>query len=343
MRTPIWSLETIRKLVAERYISEQKHPLADLYIYNYTPKAVYADYWVAETRACRGLILDGDGSARARPFEKFFNLGDRNSGPRPDEPFEVYEKLDGSLGILYWVGDEPAIATRGSFTSPQALEATRVLREQYGQVELDRAKTYLFEIILPWNRVVVDYGQREDLVLLAVIDTATGEELPLPEIGFPVVQRYDGLADLEALLEVEEGHNREGYVVRFASGGRVKVKFGEYVRLHRLLTVVTARHIWDELRAGSSVEALSSWHLTSADFQAWARRTEAELVAAYEAIESGCKQDFKDLGDRKTTALYFATCPYPAVLFKMLDGRPYEEVIWKQLRPAPSRPFKIEV
>jgi hypothetical protein len=27
----------------------------------------------------------------------------------------------------------------------------------------------------------------------------------------------------------------------------------------------------------------------------------------------------------------------------MLDGRPCDEVIWKQLRPPPSRPYKIEV
>jgi hypothetical protein len=251
--------------------------------------------------------------------------------------------VDGSLGILYWVGDEPAIATRGSFTSRQAVEATRILRERYGQIRLDRSKTYLFEIVLPWNRIVVDYGDREDLVLLAVIDTASGEELPLAEIGFPVVRRYDGIADLEALLEIEEERNREGYVVRFASGLRVKVKFEEYVRLHRLLTVVTARHIWDQLRAGSSIEAMPSWHLTSDEFKTWARGVEAELLAGFGEIESRCRVDFRDLGDRKTTALHFVTCPYPAVLFGMLDGKPYAEIIWKHLRPEPSRPFKVEV
>jgi RNA ligase len=337
-----WSIETIRELVQQRYISEQKHPLAELYIYNYTPKTVYSNHWTAETRACRGLILDGEGEVRARAFEKFFNLGDRNVGPLPIEPFEVYEKVDGSLGILYWVGDEPAIATRGSFTSRQAVEATRVLRERYGQVPLDRSKTYLFEIILPWNRVVVDYGDREELVLLAVIDTASGEELPPPELGFPVVERYDGIADLETLLEWEEERNREGYVIRFASGLRVKVKFQEYVRLHRLLTVVTARHIWEELRAGSTIEAIPAWSLTTVDFQDWARRTEAKLRAAYGEIEARCHADFKDLGDRKSTALHFVTCRHPAVLFQMLDGKPYKDTIWKQLRPAPSRPFKIE-
>jgi hypothetical protein len=342
MRAQRWALDTIRELVAQRYISEQKHPLADLYIYNYTPKTVYSDHWTAETRACRGLILDSEGNIRARPFEKFFNLGDRNAGPLPEEPFDVYEKLDGSLGILYWVGEEPAIATRGSFSSRQAIAATRILQEKYSQARLDRSKTYLFEIILPWNRVVVDYGDLEDLVLLAEIDTETGTELPASDIGFPTAPKHDGFADQEALFEIEEQHNQEGYVIRFSSGLRVKLKFQEYVRLHRLVTVLTARHIWDELRNRSSLEAISGWHLASTDFKAWGKRIEAELREAYQEIESRCRQDFKNLGDRKTTALYFVSCPYPAVLFRMLDGKPYEEVIWKLLRPDPSRPFKIE-
>jgi RNA ligase len=343
MRGRDFSIEAIHELVEQRYVSRQKHPLADLYIYNYTPKTVYSDHWTPETRACRGLVLDGQGEVRARPFDKFFGLGDRNVGPLPSEPFEVFEKLDGSLGISYWVDGEAAIATRGSFTSRQAVEATRVLRERYGGVRLERSKTYLFEIILPWNRVVVDYGEREDLVLLAVVDTASGQELPLEELGFPVVQRYDGIADLDALLEREEERNREGYVLRFASGPRVKVKFEEYVRLHRLLTVVSARHIWEELRAGGSVEALPGWHAATDGFRGWASGIEADLRAAYADIEARCKADFRDLGDRKPTALHFVTCDHPAVLFNMLDRRPYDEVIWKQLRPPPSRPFKVEV
>ena len=339
-----FDLAAIRALVDQRFINEQKHPRADLSIFNYTPKTVYADHWTPETRACRGLILDGAGNIQARPFEKFFNLGDRNAGPLPSgEPFEVFEKLDGSLGILYWADDQPAIATRGSFSSSQALAATRLLRQRYAAVPLDRDKTYLFEILLPWNRIVVDYGAREDLVLLAVFDTVSGDELRPPEIGFPIARRYEGLAALDELLSREQESNAEGYVVRFASGLRVKVKFDTYVRLHRLLTLVTARHIWDELRLGGSVESLPSWYLTPPDFQRWARGLEADLREAFAGIETRCQAEFQDLGDRKSTALYFATCPHPAVLFKMLDGRPYDEVIWKQLRPGPSRPFKIEI
>jgi len=76
----------------------------------------------------------------------------------PQEPFEVYEKLDGSLGILYWVDDEPRVATRGSFTGVQAQRGTAILRARYGHVAFRTDVTYLFEILFPENRIVVDYG-----------------------------------------------------------------------------------------------------------------------------------------------------------------------------------------
>ena len=36
-------------------------------------------------------------------------------------------------------------------------------------------KTYLFEIIYPENRIVVDYGDYKGLVLIDVIDNETGK------------------------------------------------------------------------------------------------------------------------------------------------------------------------
>lgn len=105
-----------------------------------------------DTKACRGLIVDAENWIVQRPFEKFFSIEQL-------EPFDVYDKLDGSLGILYWVGDEPAIATRGSFISDQAKRGTEFLRARK-DLNLDRRYTYLFEIIYPENRVVVNYGDQ---------------------------------------------------------------------------------------------------------------------------------------------------------------------------------------
>lgn len=325
-------------MMEEGFVVKQNHPEADLFIYNYTPKAQYDREWNAVTLHCRGLIMDGSKNVIARPFQKFFNLGEHENQRIPNEAFEVYEKMDGSLGILYWHNNKPFIATRGSFTSEQSAKANLILNTKYSHIlpRLNPAKTYLFEIIYPENRIVVDYGATEDLVLLAVLDTQTGKEEPLEEVGFPVVKRYQGVKDIHQLQHLEED-NKEGFVIRFANGLRYKVKFKEYLRIHRIVTQVSNISIWEYLRAGNSLDELLD--RVPDEFYQWVKKTNAELLNAYAAIETKAKEQFKELDDRKATALYFQQCENPAILFNMLDGKNYSDTIWKMLRPKYSRPF----
>jgi hypothetical protein len=34
---------------------------------------------------------------------------------------------------------------------------------------------------------------------------------------------------------------------------------------------------------------------------------------------------------------------YRPILFKMYDGQPYDEIVWKLVRPGPADPFRVEV
>jgi len=249
--------ELLQQMLDERFVSVQKHPDADLFIYNYTAKAQYDRVWNEITLQSRGLILDADYNIVARPFKKFFNIEEHPVDEIPGGEFEVYEKVDGSLGILYWQNDKPYISTRGSFTSVQAAQATEILHNNYPHTfnRLNRDATYLFEIIYPENKIVIDYGDKTDLVLLAVIDNNTGDDLPLPDIGFPVAKSYSGLNDLAALKSLEE-ENKEGFVVKFNNGLRVKVKFSEYLRLHKIVTGVSNLVIWEHLAEGRSFDDL---------------------------------------------------------------------------------------
>ncbi len=333
------NITALQQLIADDYIKVQKHPTAPFYIYNYTPKTQYDRVWNELTLACRGLILDENYNIVARPFGKFFNLGEVENQVIPNEPFEVFEKLDGSLGILYWHEDKPFIASRGSFSSEQALVATNMLHTQYAHVipQLDSTKTYLFEIIYPENRIVVDYGAERKLVLLAVIDTQTGIDVAETQsAGFDIVKRYHGLNDLHLLKTLEE-ENKEGFVVRFQSGYRLKVKFEEYQRIHRIVTGVSNVSIWEYLKTGQDLAPILE--KVPDEFYDWVKETHAQFLAQFAEIEAICKADFQVLETRKDTALYFQTCRYPAVLFKMFDQKPYDEVIWKQLRPVFQKPF----
>ena len=337
-----FTIDALEEMISAGYVRMTRHPERPLFIYNYTAKAQYEYVWNEVTMLCRGLILDENYHIVARPFAKFFNYGETANQVIPSEPFEVFDKMDGSLGILYWWNDRPYIATRGSFTSEQAIKANVLLITKYKHCieHLDKSKTYLFEIIYPENRIVIDYGHKEELVLLAIVDIATGLESTLSDIGFPIVKKYDGLNDLDAIrmMQIDE---KEGFIVRFRSGYRVKIKFAEYVRLHRIVTQVSSKTIWEHLRDGQPMDELID--KVPDEFYAWVRTTIDEFGMAYKIIEVAAISEFKELDDRKATALYFQTCKYPAILFKMLEKKAYDAIVWKMLKPKYERPFRKNI
>ena len=314
------------------YINKQKHPTAPLWILNYSQRAQFDWHWTRETMQCRGLIVDDQWNVVARPFEKFFSAEQLN-GVVPAEPFEAYEKMDGSLGILYFFDGKPQIASRGSFTSEQAQRATAMLSSKYADARFDSDYTYLFEIIYPENRIVVDYGDREELVLLAIIETATGKEWPLHayESVFPVVKKYDGFSQFDEIMTTQDD-SREGFVVRFESGQRVKIKFDEYKRLHKILTGISPRAIWEMLRAGSGLSSIID--RVPDEFYQWARETENDLRAQFAAIESTARNEMTFIGTRREIAERFKACKYPSVMFSMLDGKAYADQIWRMVKPS---------
>ncbi|HWS84146.1 MAG TPA: RNA ligase [Ktedonobacteraceae bacterium] len=185
-------IDQFRQYEKQGLITCRNHPEFDLLIWNYTAKCQFERVWDQVTMQARGLITKSDGTIVGRGFKKFFNI-EEHQGSIPLEAFKVTEKLDGSLGILFQVNGIAYIATRGSFTSEQAVKGTEILHRKYRDFPFQEQYTYLFEIVYPENSIVVDYGEREDLILLAVIHTKTGTEDHIHQINdwpFPVVKYY---------------------------------------------------------------------------------------------------------------------------------------------------------
>ncbi len=336
----VFDVERLRSLAQDGWLMANRHPDADLWIWNYTQKTQYENHWTPETLACRGLILDAEGTIIARPFPKFFNYGDPLVGELPTEPFTVREKIDGSLGILYMLDSQPRLATRGSFTSEQAIEGARLLNDY--EVVCPPHLTPLFEIVYPENRIVVDYGGRRELVLLAALDKTTGRESTdnMAWTG-PVAEVCDE-PSLTSLLH-RDRPNAEGYVVTFQSGLRVKIKHTEYVRLHRIITGVNARHIWDALRNGQ--DPASELDGVPDEIFDWIDSTAAGLRDEFKAQTGSALALFRGkppTEDRREIAEYFQRCGgNQAILFRMLDGKPYDDLIWKAIRPEPTTPDTV--
>src|SRR5688572_11735300 len=178
--------DVLEQHVTDGLISKRKHPSLDLWVYNYTHRCQFDRIWTDVTRATRGLILDADYQVVGRPLPKFFNFGELTE-PLPDLPYTVLDKLDGSLIIVCRYNGNLVVSTRGSFESDQAILATKLLQDKYDASVFQNDTSYLFELVGPSNKIVVNYD-RDQLILLAVLDTATSNELPLDErLGFPVV------------------------------------------------------------------------------------------------------------------------------------------------------------
>ena len=340
MQTTVLNIEKLELAIAKGYIHKCKHPEANLWIYNYTQTAQYDRYWTKETLKCRGLILDENYTIVAHSIPKFFNVEEVGYSALPNEPFKVFEKLDGSLGVMYWLNDQPYIATRGSFTSKQAVKANQLLQGVYATAikNLDKSKTYVFEIIYPENRIIVDYGAKEALVLIAIVDTKTGKSEKLKPIGFPLPEIYDynSLDELKNL----NWKNKEGFVIQYDSGFRVKIKFEDYIELHKIITQISSLTIWETLKEEGE---LTQWLENVPDeFFTWVKKIETQLITEFNTIETISRKEYKELSTDRETASYFKTCTHPAVLFAMKNKKSYKAIIWKKIRPVFEKAYSSE-
>lgn len=357
--------DKIRPYIEKGLIREQVHPEdSNVRIFNYTQKCQFEKEWDEVTLTCRGFIMNIEtGEILARPFKKFFNVSEHKEVYNlkiPDEEPYIYEKYDGSLGILYWLNNKPHIATRGSFTSDQAIWATKWFRECVDTSTLNRDWTDLFEIIYPENKIVVNYDF-SGLVFLASLHRETGEDTnfqcpPQLKNGGQQMMRAKRIpyTNLSLLHKLDKG-NAEGFVVHYPIARlRLKVKFEEYVRLHKIVTGLSVIGVWEYLQANGVDAPIRGIAENAPDeFYKWLEKTADEIREAYFDIrEVSCKQfgiitsrieEFHGAdAERKIWAEEIKKMKYPAIGFYLLDNKDYKPLIWKMIRPKGNVTFKID-
>lgn len=327
------SIDALRRYVADRFLNVETHPSGELLIWNYTEKCQYDAHWDEYTKICRGLITDLEGNIVARPFDKFFNVEELPEGELPSLPYTVHDKMDGSLGILYFHGDTPFIATRGRFASDQAVFATKTLHDRYSHLfpKLSKSCTYLFEIVYPKNRALINYGSTEDIFLLAVIDTHTRQEFDI-EIGFPTPHRYPDNCDYKALKEAND-RNKEGVVIRFSNGLRVKSKNAFYIENHKKTKSFSKMKLLDMLSLGNDL----SDYLEGVpdEFFAEVKQLQARFMLQFEDLKALVQELVAKAllyNEGKDRAEIIENLPYPHIVFYALKHENYDSLIWKELK-----------
>ena len=232
-------------------------------------------------QVARGKIIDlTTMEIVSYPFDKFFNI---NEVPETQEA-TITEKLknskyiyatdkkDGSTIVISRYKGEPLITTNGSFDNELTTLAKEILKKKYPNFlkELQSGYTYIFELIHPQNKIVIDYGSEEDLYLLSIRELQNHKLLPLDEIhefakhyGFPCPAIFD-FKNLEHILHIArnlEDTHKEGWVVRIGENNGneciVKIKLRKYIEMHSLFGHVRLSFVYKHLLNGTLDDVLA--------------------------------------------------------------------------------------
>lgn len=342
----IIDMDAVAAEIDAGYVTERSHPeFPALRILNYTDRCQFDRHWNDVTRVTRGLIYNTDTrELLARPFPKFHNYGEPEVGAIDlDAPiFGAWDKLDGSLGIQYARPDgRQAIATRGSFSSEQAIHATAWLQRTQWALHAAAGVTWLWEIIFPANRIVVDYGDRDELVYLGGIIHDSGSfitfrQTPAP-LQFATAEQMPART-LRDALDRPARPGAEGLVVWLDATRAVKIKQADYVALHRIVSNLTVKEVWRQLRAGTFNEFVVA---LPDEFHTWAMETAEPLVGKHEWTMLGARALLADvltrgLTTRKAQALFITREVAPelrGLVFSLLDGKDIADAAWRMVEP----------
>ena len=304
-------------------------------------------------RECRGLIFDADGNLMSRPFHKFFNIGEREETLLHNiditAPHVIMEKMDGSMIRPILVDGYLRLATKMGVTEvsmqAEAWLAKHTHTEElkkWMRVMMNAGATPIFEWVSPFNQIVLAY-ESSDLVLLALRHNETGEYIDIrsTDAPFTLVPEYGSmegnLSDYIARQRGKEG--REGDIIAFADGHRLKVKNDWYVRIHKTIDRVKFdRNIVDLIINENVDDVIPMLPQEQVDR---IRDFETRFWCAFKQKETrlmgqrmSAFQTYQD--DRKRIALemvpYLRDKSDSGFIFKMLDGHDLRELMLEHVR-----------
>lgn len=320
-------------------LRSQTNDAGTLTIYVYTELTQFDRLWNSVTRQSRGLVVDNSSRCIVRCMPKFFNDDEPEAlleKPRELDPTKilVQDKLDGSL---IQVANDPehglVVTSKGSFNSDQARWARQIIEEEYSDHDsyFERGLTYIFELIHPDNRIVLDYGDRRELILLAVVETETAKERDIYTNRFERFIRADKLdpATLANIESLNDDGLSEGVVANF-DGYRVKIKTAEYLRLHRIVTDFTPKRVWEALSNGDSLE----FENMPEEFQAWLDETAAKFRSEFLALDIAICDEYARAAVLTDKELGLSNdFKHKGSVFMLRNGRDVTPNIWKQIKP----------
>ena len=214
---------------------------------------IKSDFYNEIVRECRGIILENKTlEPVCIPFYKFGNYGEGYVPNIDWNSARTQEKVDGSLIKVWFHNGKWRVSTNGTIDAYKC---------EIGQVDLlkldcpykyfgelfDKAKenvgldfdklnkdyTYMFELVSPYNKVVIEYKEIT-IYHIGTRNNRTLEELDI-DIGVHKPKQF-ALGTLQECLDSASKlpYNEEGYVVVDKDWNRIKIKSPQYVAVHHI-------------------------------------------------------------------------------------------------------------
>ena len=335
-------MHSIEDLESEFGIKVKLYPAYNIAIFNYDQ--LHSPKFHLAVRECRGLILDlNNNKVISRSFPRFYNLNEW-----PEDPFDfnssyyVEEKADGSMISVYHYNDTWNTATRKlAFGEGYTSFCNMTFKELFESLigsdinsfmnGRNTEYSYVFEVCSWCNKVIKNYREPR-IYLLAAFHKETGKELTCDQLDAlasklnvlrPKIYNFTSVDDMVASFK-DVDITDEGYVIIDENFNRIKVKNPAYVDLHHMKGegMPTERRIVDIIFRGEDTEVLSYFPEFKEYFDPW-QKAYAKLLE----LVNRDKHLIKGVTDRKKFAEQVKDFPHKHILFNMLNGKSFNNIV----------------
>ncbi|HLO48593.1 MAG TPA: T4 RnlA family RNA ligase [Kamptonema sp.] len=281
---------------------------------------------------CRGIILDSSQNWQivSYPYDKFFNYGEIHAALIDWSSAKVYEKLDGSLTVLYFYDGEWRVQTSGTpdasgevngfgFTFAELF--WKVWHELGYKLPQETKECFIFELMTPYNRIVVQ--QKDNQISLhgvRNIDTLIESDPSIwtSKYGWQLVQSYPLTSWTEVIKAAEQldPMDSEGYIICDRNFNRVKVKSPQYVAISHLREGFSTRRMIEIILTNEGEEFLSYFPEWTELYQ----KVKERYLSLIQEVEAVYRQQ-QHIENQKDFALAIKHLPYSGILFSLRSGK----------------------
>ena len=300
-------------------------------------------------RECRSLVIDVERDCIIlSPFRKFFNINEMEETGlekiqqrmKAAKNIEFTDKLDGSMQSARWY--QGNIVMAGSHeanpkNSWRLSDGYRMIQALPGYEEMLKRhpeNTFIFEYISMKDAHVVRYAkEQEGLYLIGIRNTETGEEYDYHrvmefarEYQLPTTKLFDKTLE-QVLSELDDkfSDEAEGFVINI-DGYRVKLKYNDYVSVHRILSKLASVNMiihsiadgnYDDLLAKLPMVHHEKANKIATIVMDYVSRTEKAIIAYYNAAPKADKKEFMIYVSKNVPEEYQMYCKH------LYLGKPY--------------------